>query len=1218
MNNESLRQLGAKHWQIVISLLAGVSAAVKVLYDVFEGPLTIKTWIPIGAALITLVVIRFNSVAITLTRLILGSPPIPTDPPSIFRGPLPYLEGERLPGRHADIDHCMLLLQRYPFFVLEGESGCGKTSILNAALLTRAREKYRVAECRVATDPMGKVISTLLQQPYQQVNQITTREDFSNTLSSAIPTYAMSAGDAHPTKPLLLCIDQFEELFVTVKGELRVEFLSVLRDVIESGQLRLLLSIRNDFRDLLMGLCRKVDPTQQILDLGAAYFTLESFSETQAITVLNEMLEPIHGGDPVRKQVHDDFAKQLVLELLLPPRDRRLFQDDDKTVLPVELQIVGTMIESVGIENFSVDGLRRLGGKTALIRAYIEEAKEYVWRKTAISGDQALLVLRQLISPARTKWSRTPEVIAKDLNMPAIQAQNVLDAFAERFLVKRLPDEAGTSAQQGDRLSHTDGRYELMHEHLVRVLVEAPQPILQKARDAEERLQFWRNRTSDIYSSLDEATHRPALLSLIREKTLQPIPLMEIFKVWRFATSREEREMLRRSLRGFLFKLGSVAVLLAILIGSWVLWIRSDSYQIASIVGKAPVDQFAGADSPTQVVEWIKALIYANHTDAAFDAAHKIKKVSERSKAFAVMCLELTALDDFARAKAAIDESLSIERFSWDTLHSEAIATLVQHLSAQQLDTMRSRAFDDHRNRTQFLAAIAEGLFRAGKNDQASQVFAEALADAKLINDSEAAFQTLTAVATRLIHDKRIQDANTLLEIATSVAQGTNDRSEKFRALLTTAEEYGKVGNSDKAIDVLKQALTLDPGGWSGRDTELVTSVAEDVGKAGKGQTILDIVHKSQMQYFKQDVLAATATGLSRASQDDEVLPVFDDITSTGERFNALIDVANHSIDNSRFNLAKRLLDRASQLLSQPLDLRERRNPWNVVVMGMLRVNETDKAIEIGRLYEQKIGQSRPDFIFMSGDERIGPLAQVAKKLAEEGQVDKAYEISKGLKFRLDMYHALTAIILAEIKGKDFDKASRTQKELFAIPKNEQNLDFPGSEEARLPHYLTEIAVALAGAGKLDDALAIVKSLKKTDDKYMAFESIAKELIKLGKASEAINIIDRSDEALRSRSLANLVEWLLDTDKVDTIPGILPLIAYGDDKSRASAALAKMYARSGSLRMARNTADSCTSQADQLSAYTVILNEYGKRQNPTVVARLKTASPAEVKTAAPK
>ncbi len=1200
---ESLRQLGAKHWKILVSVLAGVPAVAKVLYDVIKGPATLQTWILISLTLVVLLAIRFPSAVIRLARLIFGSSPIPTDPSRIFRGPLPYLEGDHLPGRQADVDECFLLLQQHTFFVLEGESGCGKTSILNAALLPQARTKFRVVECRVANDPIGKLYSVLLQQPYHEVD--VSQEDLSNALKSAISTYATPEDDPHAAEPVLLCIDQFEELFVTVKDEVRVAFLSILRDAIRSGQLRLLLSIRNDFLDLLINLCRKVDPTQLILNLGA-YYRLEPFSEVKALAVLTEMLEPIQGGDPVRRQEHDDFARKLVFELLLPPRDSRLYQDDVKTVLPVELQIVGTMIESVGIENFSVDGLRRLGGKTALTRAYVEEAKKYVWRKTGVSGDSALLILRQLITPARTNRTRTPEVISKDLNIPAAEAQSVLDAFAERFLVKRMPDEAGTPAPLEGYQEHTGGaRYELIHEHL---LAEAPQPILQRARDAEERLHFWRQRARDMYSLADETGHGPGLPVFIRQKLTQPIPFMESLRLWRFATSREDQQMLRRNLRGFSYRFGSVATFVFILLSIWIMWTRSDSYQIASIVGKAPVDQLAGAESPTQVVEWIKALIYANKVNAAFEVAHKIKNTDERSKAFAVVCLELTALDEFEMAKTAVDQSLFTEGFSWVTLHSEAIVALVPHMPPQQFEMISSGAFriEDYRNQTQFLAAVAEGLFRAGKHEQANQVFTEAIATAKLISDSEQRFQTLIAINTRLIHEKRIQDANAVLEIATSIAEGIDDKDKKFGALLITAEAYAKVGNSDKAANVLKQALTLDPNNWNRQDEQSITSVTEDVSKAGKKQMVLDIVRNAKVRYYKDEVLAATAAGLCTASEDDEVLAIFDEISSNGKKFYALVDVATNSIGKSRVNLARRLLERASPLLSQPIVSTRAQNPWGVIAMGMLRVNEIDKAIEIGRFYEQKIGASGSGLILMD-DERLSPLARIAKKLAQDGKVDRAYEISKDIKLRLDMYHALTAVVLADIKAGNLDRARHIQAQLLAIPKSEQRTTVPGLEEEHFEQYLMDIAVAFAGANKLNDALVIVSALKRSDDKYTAFERIAKELIKLGKTTEAINVIDRSDAALRSRSLANLVEWLLDTGQGDTIPRVLALIAFGDDKSRASAALAKFYARSGSLRLARYTADSCTSQSDQLSAYTAILNEYAKRRNPKVAARLKTS-----------
>ena len=60
---------------------------------------------------------------------------------------------------------------------------------------------------------------------------------------------AVAEGDLH--KPLLLCIDQFEELFLTVPDKVRDEFATCLRHLIETRKIRLVISIRADFSDLL-------------------------------------------------------------------------------------------------------------------------------------------------------------------------------------------------------------------------------------------------------------------------------------------------------------------------------------------------------------------------------------------------------------------------------------------------------------------------------------------------------------------------------------------------------------------------------------------------------------------------------------------------------------------------------------------------------------------------------------------------------------------------------------------------------------------------------------------------------------------------------------------------------------------------------------------------------------------------------------------------------
>lgn len=165
-----------------------------------------------------------------------------------------------LPGRQQECDDCWQLLRLAPFFILEGESGCGKSSLLNAALLPRAQRVMRVISCRLADDPFGRLCAALLQKAYRAAPSPPSAA----TLTAVI---AQAASAAAP-QPLLLCIDQGEELFVTVRDALREQCLRVIEEAIATGQLRLLIALRSDFRDLLDRLCRTLDPGQQIFNLG--------------------------------------------------------------------------------------------------------------------------------------------------------------------------------------------------------------------------------------------------------------------------------------------------------------------------------------------------------------------------------------------------------------------------------------------------------------------------------------------------------------------------------------------------------------------------------------------------------------------------------------------------------------------------------------------------------------------------------------------------------------------------------------------------------------------------------------------------------------------------------------------------------------------------------------------------------------------------------------
>jgi hypothetical protein len=527
-----LRQGLAWYWRRLVSWLTVIFVMLNVLKALdLEGMpvpgVTGRPW-PMGLGLGLLILARSPRLARRLTCLILGPPQAPTTLPTLFRGPRPYGPEDNLPGRQRERDDCWQQLRSAPFFILEGESGCGKSSLLNAALLPLAQQVFCVVLCRLAHDPLGKLCAALRQEQYRPLPPLQPLTALAESLASA--------HDAARPKPLLLCIDQAEELFVTVRDEVREQCLTVLKDAIAAAQLRLLIIIRSDFCHLLYRLCRSLDPQHQTLNPGC-YYPLQAFRAGPAHDVLDEILWLASSQSLRLRQQLDDFADALVADLLRPPRDPLLCKDDEKTVLPVELQAVGLMLESVGLQQMSVTGRRRHGGKVGLMRAYIEDAKTYAWRKTGVPSDQTVLILRQLISPARTKWAQTASAIGQALGMPATPVAQVLDAFAEKYVVNRLPAELvdGHDADQP-----AGQRYELMHEYLVQILAEAPDPALQKARDAEERLGFWLERTRAVLAP--QVPHAPRrLLAAVWSLLATPIPLVESLRLWRYARRGNER-----------------------------------------------------------------------------------------------------------------------------------------------------------------------------------------------------------------------------------------------------------------------------------------------------------------------------------------------------------------------------------------------------------------------------------------------------------------------------------------------------------------------------------------------------------------------------------------------------------------------------------------------------------------------------------------------------
>ncbi|MDT7542438.1 MAG: hypothetical protein QOE33_2342 [Acidobacteriota bacterium] len=226
---EGLRKLGASYWKPFLSLLA-IGATIWDVLKIFglspaatpSSPISNSVYWRIAIAVFLYIIIRFPKVAFAITRIILGKPTLSASKELIFRGPRPYLQEDKesFHGREKDIERCWIQIKEHPFFVLEGESGCGKSSILNVALIPLANLRFQVVECRVADDPFGKLYCALRKETYHKSNRAISKKMLAEAVTvAAKPEKAEETNNpCYNPKQLLLCIDQFEENFCDGEG----------------------------------------------------------------------------------------------------------------------------------------------------------------------------------------------------------------------------------------------------------------------------------------------------------------------------------------------------------------------------------------------------------------------------------------------------------------------------------------------------------------------------------------------------------------------------------------------------------------------------------------------------------------------------------------------------------------------------------------------------------------------------------------------------------------------------------------------------------------------------------------------------------------------------------------------------------------------------------------------------------------------------------------
>lgn len=164
-------------------------------------------------------------------------------------------DADRFHGREALTEELVRRLQMQKVLVVGGPSGSGKSSLVRAGLIPalRAGAGPGGARCRIVVMTPGRdALAELYYQLVQALEQVPGAQRPMIRPEDLAQRPALARRLAHPTgaePPLILCIDQFEELFTLSPPAQRqpfIEALSAMTDPADS-QVRIVIAVRADY-----------------------------------------------------------------------------------------------------------------------------------------------------------------------------------------------------------------------------------------------------------------------------------------------------------------------------------------------------------------------------------------------------------------------------------------------------------------------------------------------------------------------------------------------------------------------------------------------------------------------------------------------------------------------------------------------------------------------------------------------------------------------------------------------------------------------------------------------------------------------------------------------------------------------------------------------------------------------------------------------------------
>ena len=379
-------------------------------------------------------------------------------------------------GRKIDVDKLLESIGRNDkkIIVIHGQSGVGKSSLVNAGLIPALENKAigfkdnLPVTIRVYNSwftELAKQLLDVLPAKFKPAElKLDTQEEFILKLVEIEQRNLRT----------VLIFDQFEEFFfVCPDDKARTEFFKFLGKCLNHkniGSLRIILSLRVDYLHLLLE-CDEI-PDMNIVGDGIlsknVLYKLGNLTPDNAKTTIESLTKK------TTFQLEPDLINRLVEDLA----------GELGSVRPIELQVVGAQLETENITTLAA--YQKIGNKQQLVKRYLGEIVKDCGKKNQELAELLLYFLtdEQGTRPLKTKVELEADLkslLARDKTKAENKLDLVLEIFVKSGLVVLLPENPCE-------------RYQLVHDYLALFIRQQQEPKLRKIMELTAKLAYFEEK----------------------------------------------------------------------------------------------------------------------------------------------------------------------------------------------------------------------------------------------------------------------------------------------------------------------------------------------------------------------------------------------------------------------------------------------------------------------------------------------------------------------------------------------------------------------------------------------------------------------------------------------------------------------------------------------------------------------------------------------------